>query len=380
MPAGLALEVGNDGAARYLFEDTGGIAGATVDASCKLLRSPEDVAVHTITALTSKGSLSIQEVLGRARWANLLCRHLISGRVMAIDRTTWDRVSGRKDIADACAFSGDGKVLSVAERTGRWRQIPLQAGARLRFDRHTMPVAPGRVVSLVLDRAGETAAILKDDGSAWIAQHTRENWLRVVEKGGRAPLAMSADGKYLAFANDRSEIETWRIMEAPPPLPNRNRSGSAVAGGETVDKLAPTPPSDPVLMDPAEYSAGKVSLATKIYFDYDKVMLRPDIKATLDEFASKLRTFNLEVVIVVAHSGYQSNEAYRDKLAIRMADSVKAYLVSIGVDPSRVYTESKGGRQPVASRNTPEGRALNNRVEIEAVGTRGDEAKQSSDR
>jgi outer membrane protein OmpA-like peptidoglycan-associated protein len=237
-----------------------------------------------------------------------------------------------------------------------------------------MPVAPGRVVSLVLDRAGETAAILKDDGSVWIAQHTRENWLRVVEKGGRAPLAMSADGIFLAFANDRREIETWRMKPrlGPPAL--------AAAGGETIDKLALTPPSKPVSMNPTDNSPGKVSLATEVYFDYDKTVLRPDSRASLDELASKLKTINLEVVIVVAHSGYQSNEAYRNKVAMRMADSVKAYLVSIGVDPSRVYTESKGGREPVAPRDTPEGRALNNRVEIEAVGTRGDEAKQSSDR
>ena len=49
---------------------------------------------------------------------------------------------------------------------------------------------------------------------------------------------------------------------------------------------------------------------------------------------------------------------------------MKAYLVSKGIDKSRVYTEGKGEKQPVADNKTKEGRAKNRRVEIEVVGTR----------
>jgi OOP family OmpA-OmpF porin len=49
---------------------------------------------------------------------------------------------------------------------------------------------------------------------------------------------------------------------------------------------------------------------------------------------------------------------------------VKAYLVSKGVEPNRVYTEGKGEKQPVASNATKEGRMKNRRVEIEVIGTR----------
>ena len=50
--------------------------------------------------------------------------------------------------------------------------------------------------------------------------------------------------------------------------------------------------------------------------------------------------------------------------------SVKAYLVSKGIEKNRVYTEGKGEKQPVADNKTAEGRAKNRRVEIEVVGTR----------
>ncbi|WP_428208704.1 OmpA family protein, partial [Enterococcus casseliflavus] len=62
--------------------------------------------------------------------------------------------------------------------------------------------------------------------------------------------------------------------------------------------------------------------------------------------------------------------AYNQKLSVRRAESVKAYLVSKGVEANRVYTEGKGKSQPVADNKTAAGRAKNRRVEIEVVGTR----------
>ena len=55
---------------------------------------------------------------------------------------------------------------------------------------------------------------------------------------------------------------------------------------------------------------------------------------------------------------------------VRRAESVKAYLVSKGVEPNRIYTEGKGEKQPVASNRTKDGRQKNRRVEIEIIGTR----------
>ena len=55
---------------------------------------------------------------------------------------------------------------------------------------------------------------------------------------------------------------------------------------------------------------------------------------------------------------------------MRRAEAVKAYLVSKGIEKSRVYTEGKGKKQPVADNKTAAGRAQNRRVEIEVVGTK----------
>jgi OOP family OmpA-OmpF porin len=85
---------------------------------------------------------------------------------------------------------------------------------------------------------------------------------------------------------------------------------------------------------------------------------------------SKLKDINLEVIIAVGHTDSIGTDAYNQKLSVRRAESVKAYLQSKGVEANRIYTEGKGEKQPVADNKTAAGRAKNRRVEIEVVGTR----------
>ncbi len=116
--------------------------------------------------------------------------------------------------------------------------------------------------------------------------------------------------------------------------------------------------------------SSKVTYAADAFFDFDKSVIKPDGKAKLDDLISKVKAINLEVIIAVGHTDAVGSDAYNQKLSIRRAQAVKAYLVSKGIDKTRVYTEGKGEKQPVADNKTKEGRAKNRRVEIEVVGSR----------
>jgi OOP family OmpA-OmpF porin len=116
--------------------------------------------------------------------------------------------------------------------------------------------------------------------------------------------------------------------------------------------------------------AEKVTFAADVLFDFDKAVIKPEGKSKLDDISNKAKGVNLEVVIAIGHADSIGSDAYNQRLSVRRAESVKAYLVSKGIEGNRVYTEGKGEKQPVAENKTAGGRAKNRRVEIEVIGTR----------
>ena len=113
-----------------------------------------------------------------------------------------------------------------------------------------------------------------------------------------------------------------------------------------------------------------MTLAADVLFDFDKAVLKNEGKSKLDDLAGKVKAINLEVVIAIGHTDGIGSDAYNQKLSVRRAEAVKAYMVSKGIEPNRVYTEGKGKKQPVASNATKEGRQKNRRVELEVIGTK----------
>ncbi len=133
---------------------------------------------------------------------------------------------------------------------------------------------------------------------------------------------------------------------------------------------APAPMAAPMAKPAPKPTVEKVTMAADTHFDFDKSALKPEGKARLDDLVGKLKAVNLEVIIAIGHTDSIGSNAYNQKLSVRRANSVKAYLVSKGIEPNRIYTEGKGETQPVADNRTKQGRAKNRRVEIEVVGTR----------
>ena len=119
----------------------------------------------------------------------------------------------------------------------------------------------------------------------------------------------------------------------------------------------------------SKVTQSKITLQADTLYDFDKATLKAEGMATLDKIARDLSKIKLEVVIAVGNTDSVGTDAYNMALGQRRAQSVKAYLVSKGVDGSRIYTESKGKSNPVASNATAEGRAKNRRTDIEVVGT-----------
>ena len=184
----------------------------------------------------------------------------------------------------------------------------------------------------------------------------------------------------LVWKNGTNEL-CWRAASWTPATAAAGCDGAivakpaaAAAPATAAPAAAAAKPAAPAAAAPAVAAApagpSKVTYAADALFDFDKAVLKPAGKAKLDDLVGKVKGINLEVVIAVGHTDSVGAAGYNQKLSVKRAEAVKAYLVSKGIEKNRVYTEGKGLTQPVADNKTKEGRSKNRRVEVEVVGTR----------
>ena len=171
----------------------------------------------------------------------------------------------------------------------------------------------------------------------------------------------------VAFAGACATTEEPKPAPKPEPLP------TPVPKPEP--KPAPPPPQPEPKPQPKPEAkpkpvAEKITFAADVLFDFDKSVIKPEGRSKLDDLAAKVKGINLEVVIAIGHADSIGSDEYNQRLSVRRAESVKAYMTSKGIEANRVYTEGKGEKQPVANNRTADGRAKNRRSEIEVIGTR----------
>ena len=142
-------------------------------------------------------------------------------------------------------------------------------------------------------------------------------------------------------------------------------------------KPAPTPVAPAPVVVPKPVEAPKpapqpvkvaITIQAEALFDFDKSVLKPDGKKSIDEAIVKMKNVDVEMVIATGHTDSVGTDAYNQKLSERRATTVKEYMVSQGIPAAKITTLGKGETQPVATNKTAEGRAKNRRVDIEFKG------------
>ena len=91
-----------------------------------------------------------------------------------------------------------------------------------------------------------------------------------------------------------------------------------------------------------------VNVGDRVFFESDSSELTPQSIATLDKQAQWLGRYNRYAFTVEGHADERGTREYNIALGARRAQSVRTFLASRGIDPSRMRTISYGKERPVA--------------------------------
>jgi outer membrane protein OmpA-like peptidoglycan-associated protein/tetratricopeptide (TPR) repeat protein len=101
-----------------------------------------------------------------------------------------------------------------------------------------------------------------------------------------------------------------------------------------------------------------------VFYDTDSWELLESSMAELEQLYQFLEVNHTVVVEIGGHTDSDGGDDYNQRLSERRAESVRKYLISRGIDGSRIFAHGYGETTPVADNITPAGKRLNRRTEI----------------
>ncbi len=124
-------------------------------------------------------------------------------------------------------------------------------------------------------------------------------------------------------------------------------SGTGSSGtGTTQQTTQPTTPSTIPGPPPGSQEALTVEVGDRVFFDYDKYNIRPDQRGTVEALAAWLDANPSVTLTIEGHCDERGTREYNLALGERRANSVRDYLVALGINPARLSSVSYGEERP----------------------------------
>lgn len=88
------------------------------------------------------------------------------------------------------------------------------------------------------------------------------------------------------------------------------------------------------------------NVGDRVFFGFDRYDLTPEAQAQLDQQAAWLKQYPQYTFVIEGHCDERGTREYNLALGERRANSVKNYLVALGIDPNRIQVISYGKERP----------------------------------
>ena len=164
------------------------------------------------------------------------------------------------------------------------------------------------------------------------------------------------------------DLDSWRDADG---CPDPDNDGDRIPDAEDACPVDPevynTVEDDDGCPDrgPVDFSAGKLVIMEKIYFQYDSAVIKKQSHPILEAVAETLQ-LNPELMRleVQGHTDERGPDHYNLELSQARAESVVAFLIERGVAGRRLQARGYGETMPLDSRHNAEAWAKNRRVEF----------------
>ena len=190
--------------------------------------------------------------------------------------------------------------------------------------------------------------------------------IQITDPGNNVVYSHITDTSGTYYAPDLKPRTTYVVTASPPGFFNKS---------EIVDSI----PKGGAIRDfyVSRIVVGKAIKIENIYFDYDKSNIRPDAAIELNKIVKLLNENPAIIIELGSHTDCRGKKSYNEGLSDRRAKSSAAYIISQGIDASRI--SGKGYGENVMIVNCPcegaqksncseEEHQLNRRTEFKVTG------------
>jgi outer membrane protein OmpA-like peptidoglycan-associated protein len=185
-----------------------------------------------------------------------------------------------------------------------------------------------------------------------------------------APLPGDRDADGVMDADDQcpNDPEDADGFEDEDGCPDEDNDSDGILDGEDQCPNEPESP-DGILdedgcPDKIRVEGTRITTFEPVHFRTDSDEILPRSHAMLREVALVMKANTSMKIRVEGHTDATGDDDHNSELSERRAASVKRFLISQGVDESRIEAEGLGETRPIADNNTPAGRSRNRRVEF----------------
>lgn len=169
----------------------------------------------------------------------------------------------------------------------------------------------------------------------------------VSNESGKFTTRLPAGDKYQIFIMGFADSSSSNVLEIP-----------ALSGNSYY--------KDPFNVN-LEFDPAKTFVLENVEFDFGKANLRPLSYPTLDNLVDYLERRPAEKIEIGGHTDNKGSDARNLQVSTERAKTIVAYLISKGIDASRLTAKGYGASEPIEENTTDEGRQKNRRTEVKIL-------------